>query len=63
MEIFLRWCIAIVAQPILAFVLICCINAAWYIGDEITHTVRNMKRDIKNSLWEIEWKLKLLKGR
>ena len=63
MEIFLRWCIALAVQPILCFALIFSIKAAIYIGEEINHNIKNFKRHVRETMWELEWKLKLLKGR
>ena len=63
MENFIRWCIAIAAQPILAFLFCFVITRGIYLIEEINHTVKGIKREIKQAWWDIEWQIKLRKGR
>lgn len=62
METFIRWCIAIAAQPILAFLFCLAISKGIYLIEEINHFVKNFKREAKQAWWDIEWQIKLRKG-
>ena len=52
----LMWAITLYVTYIIAAIYI-------YICQELNHTWRNMKRDLKQSIWDLEWQWKLMKGR
>lgn len=52
----LTWVVTLYATYIMAAIYI-------YVSQEINHTFRNIKRELKQAAWDIEWQLKLMKGK
>lgn len=52
--------LALVLTVLIGYVL-CCLVV--FIGQEINHTARKMKRNIRDSVWDLEWKWKLFARR
>lgn len=51
--------VAIVVVLAIAFLLICIVvSAVRYLYGEAIHTVRNMKRSVREFMWDIEWNMK-----
>ena len=62
MEI-IKLLIALAVQPILCWMFIMSIKAGIFILEEINHTCKNLKREFKQGIWDLEWQLKLMKGK
>lgn len=63
MEKLLMFLLAIAVQPLLAIFFLFIWDATIYIVEETNHSWKALKRSAREAVWEMEWKLKLMKGR
>ena len=63
MEIIIGLVVAALMWVITLYVTYVIAAICTYIWQELNHTFRNMKRDLKQSIWDLEWQWKLMKGR
>lgn len=63
MEILILIALTLAIATMLAFALWIIIRTAIYLYYEIIHSVRNFKRELKQFIWDMEWKIKMMKGR
>jgi len=48
--------IALIALAIIFFLVCVVVSAITYIYEEICHTVKNLKRSVRELWWGVEWK-------
>lgn len=53
---FITWVIMLYVTYVMAVICI-------YLCQEWNHTMRNLKRELKQGIWDLEWQLKLMKGK
>lgn len=63
MEIILGLIAAMLTWALLFFIMYFIASLYIFIRQEIIHTMRKAKRDIKQSMWDLEWQFKLMKGK
>lgn len=63
MEIIIGLILAMMTWALLFFIMYTIITISIYLCQEIYHTMRNLKRELKQGIWDLEWKLKLMKGK
>lgn len=63
MEILIVIAATIVIAAVALFALWATIRMVIYLCQEINHSVRKFKRELKQAIWDIEWKIKLMKGK
>lgn len=63
MKTLLMVLLAVAVQPLFFIVVYFLIGCMIYFFQEVNHTVRGFKHSMKRSVWELEWKFKMLKGR
>lgn len=59
----MEFIIALLMQPIFFMYCWFVINTMIYIVQEINHEIRKGKQSFRRSMWDLEWKWKMLKGR
>lgn len=63
MEIILGLIAAMLTWALLFFIMYFIASLYIFIRQEIIHTMRNLKRELKQSMWDLEWQWKLMKGK
>lgn len=56
MKVIAMIALAVIALVIVVFVAWVAISAIIYIYEEMIHNIRNLKREIKQTWWDLEWK-------
>jgi hypothetical protein len=63
MEIILGLIIAMLTWALLFFIMYFIASLYIFIRQEIIHTMHNLKRELKQGMWDLEWQWKLMKGK
>ena len=63
METLLMVLLAVIAQPLFFVFTYFIIGCMVYLFQEVNHSIRGFKHSMKRSMWELEWKFNMLKGR
>lgn len=63
MEIIIGLIVAMLTWALLFFIMYFIVSMYIFIRQEIIHTMRNLKRVLKQGMWDLEWQWKLMKGK
>ena len=63
MEIILGLIAAMLTWALLFFIMYFVYSLCIFIRQEIIYTMRNLKRELKQGMWDLEWQWKLMKGK
>ena len=63
MEIILGLIAAMLTWTLLFFIMYFVYSLYIFIRQEIIYSMRNLKRELKQGMWDLEWQWKLMKGK
>lgn len=63
MEIILGLALALITWIITLYITYVMAAICVYLCQEWKYTMRNLKRELRQGIWDIEWQLKLMKGK
>lgn len=52
----LKYIIALIAVVILFFFTCFLVSFITFVSEEVNHSIKNMKRSVKEFMWSVEWK-------